>query len=42
MGGRDIMQEFLDKFSDYKECSPPGVRLPNIKIDKKYYEIQFE
>ena len=39
MGGRNIMQEFLDKFSDYRGCCPPGVRLPNIKIEKKYYEM---
>jgi len=39
MGGRNIMEEFLDKFSGYKGCCPPGVRLPNIKVEKKYYEM---
>ena len=26
---------FEEKFSTYKDCMPPGVRLPNIKVDKK-------
>ena len=30
-------KDFLDLFSDYEDCFPPGVRLPNIDIDKKYY-----
>lgn len=30
---------FTDKFTDYKECCPPGVRLPEIKIEQKYYDM---
>ena len=28
----------LDKFTDYKSPIPPGVRLPEIKIDDRHYE----
>ncbi len=30
---------FIDQFTDYKECCPPGVRLPEIEIEQKYYDI---
>jgi len=26
-------------FTDYKECCPPGVRLPEIEIEQKYYDM---
>ncbi len=29
---------FVDQFSQYDECAPPGVLLPNIQIEPKYYE----
>ena len=29
---------FLDNFSGYSDCVPPGVTLPEINIDRKYYE----
>lgn len=32
------MNNFLNNFTEYKNCVPPGVRLPEIKIDKKYYK----
>ncbi len=32
------MKSFYSNFKSYKECVPPGVRLPEIKISKKYYE----
>ena len=38
MGDRNIMN-FTEKFSHYEDCTPPGVRLPNIKIEKKYYKM---
>ena len=28
---------FLSKFQDYGQCMPPGVLLPQIEIEKKYY-----
>jgi DNA-directed DNA polymerase III PolC len=28
---------FLKDFSSYEDCSPPGVLLPNISIEKRYY-----
>ena len=28
---------FLKKFSSYAGSTPPGVKLPKIKISKKYY-----
>lgn len=30
---------FTDQFTDYKECCPPGVRLPEIEIEQKYYDM---
>lgn len=30
-------QDFFDKFSSYEGCVPPGVRLPKIKIEERYY-----
>jgi DNA polymerase-3 subunit alpha len=38
MGNRSIMN-FTEQFTSYEDCAPPGVRLPEIKIEKKYYEI---
>ncbi len=32
------MNSFLDNFSEYEDCSPPGVRLPEIKITKQNYK----
>ena len=32
------MQDFLNNFSEYKNCVPPGVRLPQIEIESKYYK----
>tara|TARA_R110002110_G_scaffold26873_1_gene98269 strand:+ start:1193 stop:3769 length:2577 start_codon:yes stop_codon:yes gene_type:complete len=32
------MSKFLNQFKDYEECIPPGVRLPQIKIDQKHYD----
>jgi DNA polymerase-3 subunit alpha len=32
------MKNFFNNFTEYKNCVPPGVRLPQIEIDKKYYE----
>ena len=29
---------FYDLFSSYDDCSPPGVRLPEIVIEEKYYK----
>ena len=29
---------FLEKFSTYDKCMPPGVRLPEIKIKNKFYK----
>lgn len=33
------MKEFIEKFKSYEDCCPPGVRLPNIKVEKKYYKM---
>ena len=30
---------FVEEFKTYKNYAPPGVRLPRIDIDKKYYEL---
>ena len=38
MGDRSIMS-FTEQFTDYQDCAPPGVKLPEIKIEKKYYEM---
>ena len=32
------MTAFLDKFKVYENVSPPGVRLPEIEIEQKYYD----
>ena len=31
-------KNFLSSFSSYKDCMPPGVRLPKIKISEKQYK----
>ena len=33
------MSEFTNQFTSYEDCIPPGVRLPNIKIENKYYKM---
>ena len=38
MGNRN-MSNFTENFTSYEDCAPPGVRLPNIQIEKKYYEM---
>jgi DNA polymerase-3 subunit alpha len=38
MADRDIEINFLKQFSSYEDCCPPGVRLPNLEIDEKYYK----
>lgn len=30
---------FTEQFTEYKDCCPPGVRLPEIKIEQKYYDM---
>ena len=38
MGGKHIMSKsFLSKFSKYKNYAPPGVLLPKIQVNAKYY-----
>lgn len=32
------MDSFISRFEDYENCVPPGVLLPGIEIDNKYYE----
>jgi DNA polymerase-3 subunit alpha len=32
------MTNFLQDFKPYKDCVPPGVRLPSIEIEDKYYK----
>ena len=32
------MTNFLQEFKTYKDCVPPGVRLPSIEIEDKYYK----
>ena len=32
------MVSFVEKFKPYESCVPPGVRLPEIKIEGKYYD----
>ena len=32
------MSDFYKNFSTYENCVPPGVRLPEIKIESKYYK----
>lgn len=38
MAARNIDPKFLNQFSSYEGCIPPGVRLPEIKIESKYYK----
>ncbi len=33
------MKNFTENFTSYENCAPPGVRLPNIKIEGRYYEM---
>ena len=33
------MSDFLDDFQPYDDCVPPGVRLPKIEIEDKYYRM---
>ena len=33
------MSDFMKKFSPYEDCCPPGVRLPEIEIEDKYYKM---
>jgi len=33
------MKKFISKFSRYENCIPPGVRLPEIKIEKRFYKL---
>jgi DNA polymerase III subunit alpha len=37
MAARDLNNKFYENFSSYEGCIPPGVRLPEIIIDDKYY-----
>ena len=30
---------FTEQFTEYENCCPPGVRLPEIKIEQKYYDM---
>jgi len=30
---------FLKQFEKYENCAPPGVRLPKLKIENKYYKL---
>jgi len=32
-----MKSKFLNNFSSYEGCHPPGVRLPEIRIEKRYY-----
>ena len=32
------MSNFTEDFQPYDDCVPPGVRLPKIEIDDKYYK----
>jgi DNA polymerase-3 subunit alpha len=38
MGHRDMSDFFYKQFSSYEGCTPPGVRLPEIIIEPKYYK----
>ena len=29
---------FLEDFTEYKDCAPAGVKLPEINIEDKYYK----
>ena len=33
------MSSFTQQFTEYKDCCPPGVRLPEIQIEQKYYDM---
>jgi DNA polymerase-3 subunit alpha len=37
MGNRNM--SFTEQFTKYENCCPPGVRLPEIKIEQKYYDM---
>jgi len=37
MEDRNLENSFIEQFSDYENCAPPGVRLPELKIEEKYY-----
>ena len=37
MGHRDL-KDFEAEFGSYEHCVPPGVLLPQIQIEKKYYK----
>ena len=32
------MSNFFDNFTDYDDACPPGVRLPEIKIESRFYK----
>ena len=32
------MKSFYSKFTKYENCIPPGVRLPKINIEEKFYK----
>ena len=32
------MNSFTDNFTKYENCTPPGVRLPKIKIEDRHYD----
>jgi DNA polymerase-3 subunit alpha len=39
MGGKYIMPDsFLTKFTQYDDCAPAGVLLPELEVDTKYYK----
>src|SRR5210317_1693635 len=37
MGNRNM--SFTEQFTEYADCCPPGVRLPEIEIEQKYYDM---
>jgi len=38
MEDRYLDKQFFNDFQSYQDCVPPGVRLPEIKIDESYYK----
>jgi len=38
MANRDLIKDFYNQFDSYEDCIPPGVRLPEIIIEDKYYK----
>jgi DNA polymerase III alpha subunit len=38
MENRYLDKQFFNDFQSYQDCVPPGVRLPEIKIDESYYK----